>query len=379
MLRHKHGRSRTRIIFAAMMLCGSIFGALHCGSSSDGDAGPEGSDASSTTGDGSLDSGATVDSSTDAAITDGAAPITCAKQTLPSDVTSIGYVSNVFCDDFSDLSTIDLANTQTPGFNWYIENVSEGSSPNPANFTTVHAGPITAVRLAGSGTSMQGSSVTKGARDPIGISFGQHKNGGAYFEANIAMRMPDAGNAWPAFWASSTLHQQGKTVTWAGQPNAAYEHYIEVDFMELMNSTSGDYRSTIIDWFGQWQTPTATCDSGTYCKVQNSQLLGPGVLGTFDSTEAAPKFHRYGCLWIPSVQTDDAGPYSQGSIEWFIDGASTGTKVTWVGPPSTTVLDFASPEAWKYAVIDQEQLSIILDTASNAFMDVDYVGVWQLP
>jgi hypothetical protein len=372
------------------MLFIGLFGALDCGGSrlSSDDAGaPSPADASAQADQLVMPDVGTHDASPEAGAPDASsdgetvAAVSCKTLTLPAAVQSAGYVNNVFCDDFSDLTTIDLADTQTAGFNWYIASISEGTVGDPSRLSTVHVGPITALRLDGAGSGVGGSSVTKGTRDPIGVSFGQRKNGGAYFEANLAMRMPDsiAGQAFPAFWVSSTLHQQAKTVTWAGQSNPAYEHYIEVDFMELESSTNGDYRSTVIDWFGQWDKVTPTCNSLTYCKGQDSQPLGPGVLGTFDSTEAHPIFHRYGALWIPSVQSDDAGPYSTGSIQWLLDGNPIGVAVTWVGPPSTTMLDLTPSPPWKYSILDQQQVSLVFDTASNAFMYVDYVGVWQLP
>jgi hypothetical protein len=185
-------------------------------------------------------------------------------------------------------------------------------------------------------------------------------------------------SGWPAFWANPTKHLVQQAMPWAGEasPNDHDEHYEEFDFMEYFVGASSMYNSTLIDWWGEYGGKTPACPTGGYCRQVESQGIA-SVNGTpLASTESDPIFHKYGALWIPSVK-DSTGAYSQGSVQWFLDGEPVGTQITWVGAPPSTGQTPVKP--WVNSVLDQEDLSITFDTEGGPFMYIDYAAVWQLP
>jgi hypothetical protein len=297
--------------------------------------------------------------------------------TLPAAVIAAGCTQNVFFDDFDDTHTIDMQDTRAPGFNWYRYSATESSSTPTANFGIVNDSGVSALRFSTAGGSLNGAtrSTTYGA---VGKSFHATGHSCTYIEGRVAMGLvPTTAGTWPAFWALATKHMQNVQMPWPDPADVGYEHYIELDIMELATRYSDNARATIIDWYGDYNTKTTDCNMLHYCNTQDSQGLGPNVAGTYDSTEAAPVFHRFGALWIPSVAQSGQATYTQGAMHWYYDGVELGVAPTWTGPPSTTV--FVPTAPWKYSLIDQIDMSLIMDTGGGAFMDVDYAAVWQSP
>lgn len=297
--------------------------------------------------------------------------------TLPAAVIAAGCTQNVFFDDFDDLHTVDMQDTRAPGFNWYRYNASSGTSTPASSLSTVEDGAVSALRFSTAGGGLSGA--TRSTQyGPVGRSFSAMGGKCTYIEGRVAMGLvPTTATVWPAFWALATKHMQNVLMPWEGDSNTDYEHYIEIDIMELATRYSYNARSTLIDWYGDYSTATTDCAMTHYCKTQDSQGLGPNVAGTYDSTEAAPVFHRYSALWIPSVAQTGQATYSQGAMHWYIDGAEMGTAPTWVGPTSTTT--FVPTTPWTYGIIDEVDVSLIMDTGAGAFMDLDYAAVWQTP
>jgi hypothetical protein len=291
---------------------------------------------------------------------------------LPAAVSAVGYTDPVFLDDFGSLATIDMKNTKVPGFNWYIENASTGEIADAKSLSIESIGGRSVLRFDGSRTFLYG--VQKYEGEAIGPVFEMKNGGGAYFEARIAYGTTSKQKEypWPAFWATSRQHMANLPALWTGASAANYTHYLEYDFMEFFNDGTNEYTSTVIDWYGEWDV---TCASTHLCSQNDPQWVGTGKAGQFASTESAPAFHKYGALWVPSLEEN--GAHKQGYFQWFLDGAPVAKEVPFTGPPPANDLVPATP--WKYSVIDTEPLTLVLDTGSGAFMYVDYVGVWQKP
>jgi hypothetical protein len=288
----------------------------------------------------------------------------------------VGYTDQVFYDNFSNFDTIDLADSKKGGFNWYVS--SPGHTQDMSHITQVTYEGTPMLRLDGAGAFIQGGQVDNG--QAVGPYFTVKNGGGAYFEANIAYGEPTStSGAWPAFWATSQNHMENLPQLWGNSTN--FTHYLEMDILEYFHNNSyGTYNahSTLLDWFGVYNS---TCSKG-FCNVQNGQFIGPSQPGHFTSaSESSLVFHKYGALWVPSEQIGTTDLYTQGYIQWFRDGEPVGTKILFSGtPPSTPqVIPQKDSPAWTYSVIDNEPLSIVLDTGSGAFMYVNYVTVWQKP
>ncbi len=302
----------------------------------------------------------------------------------PPAAAAAGYTNNVFSDDFSSLDTIDMNNTQEPGFNWYPVFPFDPLSNFSRNLSIVTIGNTKALRLNGYESGIWG--VVNGKHGPVGKSFGLYHGGGAYFEARIAMGFPGIEDSaknygWPSFWAQSTRHLQNLRASWAGHADANYEHFFEFDFMELMNPNGKNFNYTVTahDWYGEANVTCGTKGEheGTYCSdVQIYQNIGPNRPGTYDSSEAAPVFHTYGGLWVPSVK-DAAGNYSTGYVQFYFDDGRVGKTISWQGAPPDYAYTPAGP--WKYSILDQDPQTIVFDTGSGAFMYIDWVKVWQRP
>lgn len=297
---------------------------------------------------------------------------------LPAAVVAAGCTKNIFFDDFDDLNTVDMQDTRAPGFNWYRYSAAAGTSTPIADFGTVLDGTVTALRFTAAGGGGLNGATRSTQHGAVGFSFNAMGGKCTYIEGRVAMGLaPATASAWPAFWSNPTKHLQNLPMQWAGDPATGYDHYLELDIMELNPRYSDNARATVIDWYGDYLSATTDCNQIHYCKVQDSQGLGPNVAGTYDSSEAAPKFHRYGALWIPSVPRAGQPTYSQGAMHWYIDGVELGTPPTWVGPPSPT--SYVPVEPWLYSILDQIDMSLVMNTGGGVFMDVDYAAVWQTP
>jgi hypothetical protein len=282
----------------------------------------------------------------------------------PPDAASVGYIRNTF-SSFAP-GDIDLDDTGKSGFAWYPYHFF-GSRPESRNITINADGSVT---LNGDVTGPNGELSTaapaKNAAKFVGAAFG----GGAYIEAAIKFD-PIAAQAknvkgWPSFWALSLEHAATAADQWSGKPQG-FEHFVEVDFFEYdidePNGWPNYYGANMHEWYGEYNK---TCAGNGFCDARRrysdvKTAIRPGT----DLTQ----YHTYGFLWVPA---SDAGA---GYAQFYFDRSPVGNKIVWA---KFTDQD-GSPDGqpWKFAVLDNEHLALILGTGIGKPMTVGSVNVWQ--
>lgn len=310
----------------------------------------------------------------------------------------------MFADDFLNSSTIDMADSGTPGFHWYRRWwFQAGAQPAGDIVTgagglvltpTLNAGPnlamTSAVRIGGTGQHWAGT------------TFG----GGAYFEISMAFDGPaviassqwQSGLGWPSFWGESINHmvpERAIDAHWPGQP-ANYEHFIEDDFFEYDNTGDVTHKwgSGLIDWSGNGVNSNCPTYSytGPYCGIINLNTTANNGQDTdfLCANASCPvitwnpsTFHTLGHLWVGGDPVAGSG-----FTQTFFDGqearAGNGTrtsKTTWTNgtiPVPNSLPN--SPQVW--SIHDQapgDKMAIILGAGTGQTFYVKFVRVWQIP
>jgi hypothetical protein len=130
-----------------------------------------------------------------------AAAQTCGPHTPPAIAASYGFTCETFWDDFTSLSTFDMADTLAPGFNWYLRRFNTITEPT-AGLSIVPGGlrlnPATVY------SDIYGlyniGSCTAGAESG-GNLVGKRVAGPMYVELVLSEVFgDDLGPWWPAFW-----------------------------------------------------------------------------------------------------------------------------------------------------------------------------------
>ncbi len=272
-----------------------------------------------------------------------------------------------FDDEFDSVATIDLTNSQAPGFKWYVQ-YPYGGAAAPADRFSISNGVITISPQTGDHTQWMMSTGTKGlnATGFVGQAFG----GEWYIEARIAFddSLVNKANGFPAFWAEGLGHvMHGGAIDdqWTGQI-AGYEHWLEDDFFEYNVASAvgaNAFNSNVYDWYGKY--PRLRAVGPHY--PQTIVLLDPTTWTSF---------HTIGRLHVPGTAQNGW----VGIEKTFFDGVDVTNghylqPYTWIGnqmpgtpPPSGTFL---------YSIADSQSLVIVLGSGIGAPLQVDYVRVWQ--
>src|SRR5579859_51430 len=282
----------------------------------------------------------------------------------PPDAAGAGYIKNTF-SSFKP-GDIDLGETGKSGFAWYPYRFF-GSRPQSGNITINADGSVT---LNGDVTGPNGELSTaapaKNAQRFVGVAFG----GGAYVEATIKFD-PIAARAknsagWPSFWALSLEHAATGPAQWSGKPQG-YEHFVEVDFLEYdINEPHiglNYYGVNMHDWYGAYNK---TCAGHGFCDARRG--YSDVKTAVHPSTDFA-QYHSYGFLWVP------ASAASEGYAEFYFDQRPVGKKIVWV--KFTNQDDVPDGQPWKFGVLDNQHLALILGTGIGKPMTVASVNVWQ--
>jgi hypothetical protein len=255
-------------------------------------------------------------------------------------------------------STVDMGMTDAAGYQWYF-----GSS---SGATTLNAdGSITLGSYAANMGIIQSAVFPGWLKTWHGTAIG----GGAYIETTAAFDQTTINTAtgWPSFWTYPLEHLEdmngfGVADQWVGQ-TAGFEHFIEPDIMEKMDTSNSWYGGYVHDWYGYWnQTCSNYCNYSTPWNVANRVVPG----GSTNFTQ----YHRYGVLWIPATAT------RQGSLTYYFDGVQVGPTIAWTQynnqapPPGATT-------PWTFGVIDKQHLVMIFGTSASTPMQVKQVVVWQ--
>jgi hypothetical protein len=272
-----------------------------------------------------------------------------------------GYTINSFSVSF-DQSSVDTTASAKKGFKWYHFNFF-GSRSNPAAVVLNGDGSVT---LNGdrSGLNAELATATRAenAAGLVGMAFG----GGAYIEADIKFNPDEVAKdglaGWPAWWSIAAEHLTNSE-QWAGMVKG-YGHFIEVDFMEYDVFSAGRnyYGANLHDWFGIWKV---TCPLN-YCEVG---LPFSKVKIRIPEGANFTDYHRYGFLWIPATGTTD------GRARFYFDRQPVGVETRWTKFRDQTGVPRGQP--WKFGVLDQQHLVLILGTGPDAPMTVRSVNVWQ--
>jgi hypothetical protein len=281
----------------------------------------------------------------------------------PPDAASAGYNRNTF-SSFKP-GDIDIDDTGKSGFAWYQYHFF-GSHPH-RNITINADGSVT---LNGDVTGPNGELSTaapaKNAAKFVGVAFG----GGAYIEAAIKFD-PIAARAknlkgWPSFWALTLEHAATGSAQWSGKPQG-YEHFVEVDFFEYdinePNMGLNYYGANMHDWYGAY---SKTCPGHGFCDAWRGYSdVKTAVHPSTDFTQ----YHTYGFLWVP------ASAASEGYAEFYFDRSPVGKKIVWAKFANQDGEPEGQP--WKFGVLDNQHLALILGTGVGRPMTVASVNVWQ--
>jgi hypothetical protein len=274
------------------------------------------------------------------------------------------YSHLAFDDEFNSYSTIDMSNSHSAGFNWYLQNWFSTGATNSNNVTIANG----VLELGGgTGDAVLVSAFANSSGGATGTVFGS----GTYMEASIQFNPSGGANAsvWPAFWGEAIQHIVPGAAQWAGQLNG-YEHFAEVDIMEYMNGfSSTQYNGAIHDWSGTYSS------NGWQYNIAN---YGNNIIDVGSIDWSA--FHTYGLLWVPQSGN------TPGHVTWYFDGQAE-SSIYWLGPAASTSLpgingDSFTPSssgqaAATYSILDGDQLALSLQTDSSWPMSVDWVRVWQ--
>jgi hypothetical protein len=310
-------------------------------------------------------------------------------------------------------NTIDLGNTQNPGYQWYRKTANIPLTPSTTaaadttsgGFTITDAGGITALHISGtssvgnnqyciSTTNYSTSKGVGGASAAVGATvapgqWGGPSNPGFYAEARVAFATPSATNHMmiPAVWMMQTLADNN--ITWPGDAHAGYNHNVEIDMMEYDLPETFTMGTTLIDWFGYasaWPSPSTLkgyqgINSNKIGNVMhlggtpaNARLNGQEIT-IYSTSDTAPVYHSIGTLVTPL-----AAGSGKGSIQFYWDdvlyGRATYTANTQKGVGADTPTPAAGVD-WLYAGVEDNPYGMVIEAGSGAWTNVQYVHVWQ--
>ncbi len=277
------------------------------------------------------------------------------KLPVPPEAKTAGYNNLAFNSVFTNHS-VDVANSQAAGFQWYAYNFF-GSN---ADLTAIKLNTDSSITLNGDVTGPNGELATGCVTSAgfVGTSFG----GGGYFEATLKFNPQDAIDhnfaGWPSFWSMAREHLALEAdEQWPGQV-AGYSHFIEADIFEydLYPSTSqqNTFGSCLHDWSGVWEA-------------------GPGYptnhfsppLCTVNSATDFTQYHRYGMLWVPATTS------KRGYVKFYFDDAKVGMLLSWPNYLNQDPMTY-SP----FGIMDKQHLVLVLGTGVGMPMTVETVKVW---
>ncbi|HTR40411.1 MAG TPA: autotransporter-associated beta strand repeat-containing protein [Pseudomonadales bacterium] len=278
---------------------------------------------------------------------------------VPPPIAGMGF-SLAWNDEFDNgLKSIDLGNTQTNGYKWYVQPPFTGGPVSSSEFTNPQP---SVVRILGSGPNNGGEQLVSSVSMNVGYNVAD--SAGFYVEGRIRFLTSsfDTTYAWPAFWLRGTEGITGTAAPWPGTTNG-WQNSVEIDIMEYYGGTS--YGSALHNWYG----------FGPFTDT------GATTTWPFNSYGSNPSnvWHTYGCLMIPSWQTTNGMGYA----EMFLDNVFvTKYSVSWLNPtnlytsnPNATNAPtggnvLSTTELWHHIIA-------VGTAATNCPIDVDWVRVWQ--
>jgi hypothetical protein len=257
----------------------------------------------------------------------------CGPDPTPAPAAAHGFNCEVFWDNFTSLSTVDVNNTLAPGYKWYVA-VAYGGVTDASVFQQVSGGLQITPDL--NGAHPNSSSLYQMASCAIQASgwVGTAVTGGMYIDVKLTTWGPQLGgnNWWPAGWTLGLVQLVG------GLPTGQTVNSPELDLREWAGTEA---RYTHI-----WQLPAST-DIGGQTYVSSTQ--------TFVSPTT------YGVLVLKPAQNGGTGTV----IGYLNDAVETNsTPVTW--SPGGTNSNFS-----------ELPMCVLFTSGYNQPVVIRSVGVWQ--
>lgn len=270
-------------------------------------------------------------------------------------------IAKSFEDNFTSLSTIDLSNAKTHGFNWYgyngWPNAGDGGSlslawrnslPQQAGDFTLASPGITGA-LSRAGQSGIGetlvSAVTDGSTGYIGRTFTLPQYSEATYAYDSTLATTTA-FSWPINWSFCIEYLIGATT-----------HCVENDIGEGHPSGAGTVSpdSTFHDW---------NISGSTGTNIQ-SNLAGAGMGGLTYTAQ-----NRYGVLWIS--QAANGGTF--GLRQTYVNGVYVNNSETSYSSSTVASPTFTGNTSGVFSVGDSQHFPIMLAAGTGA----SGVGNWPV-
>ncbi len=297
--------------------------------------------------------------------------------TSPLQASVEGYNRLVFDNGFSN---IDLANTQAPGFSWYMANWG-GFPPSNPNNVSVSNGVLT----LGNGTDL--ARMVSAFSDQQGGYIGTVFGGGGYFEIEFYFNVADSVRAvkYPAFFLEPIEHIKGiHYEQWPGQV-AGYGHFVEIDIVQINHKPfedrtgRNDILLATVDWSGVYDAAHNTF--GYPYQIQNvsNRVFTPSTVPVDWG-----KSHKFAVSWVTQKGS------TPGYIAYYVDD-KPGPIQYYLGPVTSPPLPGqAAPNivgnwpattyataAQTYAVADSAHFAMRVETDPAWPITIYGVKVWQ--
>jgi hypothetical protein len=290
---------------------------------------------------------------------------------IPQGATEAGFETLTWSITSFSPQNVDLQRTRDSKYKMFIANYFQSGSytgEDPSNIAINPDGSITLGK--GEGHSLLGSVARINERPNtnfVGTAFG----GGGYFEAVIKFETQDLSRpeqsskdaiSWPAWWSMSAEHivQRTDLTQWMLQ-QPGYEHFVEPDFFEALAGPNS-YIVSVHDWYGIWNV---SCPQ--YCN--STPQYSEGLVSTNDVNWREP--HKVAGRWIPATDTN------RGSLALFLDDRKV-AEWSWSKYDDRLHAPPVMPESpWRFGVIDQQHLVLLISGGFNWPMTVLSIKVWQ--
>lgn len=278
------------------------------------------------------------------------------------DAAAFGFTRCTFFDDFNDTSTIDMANTGNPGFNWYLSNAWPNAVTDAAGWAgikTNSATPTSEISVSNSilkitrpaTANPYGYCLNSACANGSGFT-GNVFGGGFYLQAKVAadQTISYAGSGgWPGLWSADIDFFTGSSTS-----------MIELDHFEMYTSDAVDL--AIHEWGFSGSTIT-----------NDSTQAGGGGNPSWWPLPDYRDFHTIGWLWVPMSKNGGTG-----IIRRYVDGqlaTQWNTSYTASGQPSPAMSPNSSNGS--LSELDAQRQMLMLWCGTNWPFYVDYVSIWQ--
>lgn len=281
----------------------------------------------------------------------------------PSQATAFGLTTLTFDDDFLSTSTIDLSNTGSPGFNWYLKqawpNIPTSASPWGAWASATTTSP-SVISLSGSNIVLSSEATGNDVvlSTACSASNAQGYNGqvfggqSAYYEFSMATDITNANVQAlardPIGWGVSIDFLTG-----------ASNNFCEMDICEIFATGPG----TVLPLFAihDWATNSSTVTANNY-NTNFSNTLGSPNLNTLN---------KYGCRII--VPADNAGT---GLVDFYFNNTHlTANSITFSATGPSSGATPSNPNGIFNGLATQKMV-LILSCGLNWPASYDYFRVW---